>query len=433
MRKVFGLLLGTLFVMCMGNACDDVKDATENLCGPCGEVSAGDDFISGDARLDGFFKAVGTLGAATAQVEVDLKEELLALGAVFDANVNAEMSIEDIASSVRAAIDAEISANVEGGIEVDFVPPKCQAAVDVAVDAQAHCEAQAGCDISAECESGEVSFSCKGNCTGGCEGTCEGGCSVEASGSCEGTCTGACQMDVAAVCEGICRGTCSGTCSLQNNAGECEGTCDGECQGSCELKAGGTCEGECHGECEVSVEAECEGECHGSCEGECSGGCEGEVTPPSCSAEGSCDASADCQASAKAQASASLECTPPTLTFRYDFAADVDADAGAEFVAKMAMLKVHMMGIVQGMFKMRALVDVNYAAELGIEPPVVAIAGQVEALLTADLDSFNIPPGRLVCVFPAFEEAFDIMTNLVTGLGGTFTAQVEIVGVLNVL
>jgi len=280
-----------------------------------------------------------------------------------------------------------------------------------------------------------VEVSCSGSCSGGCSGECSGGCVMEASGICEGTCTGSCELEVGGTCEGICRGGCSGECSLVNSQGECEGECDGECSGSCELKAGGECSGECHGECEVEVTAECSGECHGSCSGSCSGGCEGEVTPPSCSAEGSCDATADCQASASAQGSASLECTPPTLNLRYDFKVELenDLEAQAKFVAKMAALKVHMMGIVQGMYKMRALVDPDYAASLGIDPPLVMIAGQFEVLLTADLDSFDIPPGKLPCVLPALEESVDILTDMSTDLAGVFQAQFEIVGVLDVL
>jgi len=43
------------------------------------------------------------------------------------------------------------------------------------------------------------------------------------------------------------------------------------------------------------------------------------------------------------------------------------------------------------MAKMRALVDADYAAELGIECPLVAITGQVKAMVTADLTSYDIP------------------------------------------
>ena len=113
MRKVFGLLLGTLFVMCMGNACDDVKDATENLCGPCGEVSAGDDFISGDARLDGFFKAVGSFGSATDVIDGSFKADMMALGELFGVADMEGMSITELTAAVKAAIEAEIDANIE--------------------------------------------------------------------------------------------------------------------------------------------------------------------------------------------------------------------------------------------------------------------------------------------------------------------------------
>jgi hypothetical protein len=157
------------------------------------------------------------------------------------------------------------------------------------------------------------------------------------------------------------------------------------------------------------------------------------VTPPSCSADGSCDATADCQAAAEAQGSASLECTPPTLTFRYDFQADVDGEARAAFVAKMAALKVHMLGIVQGLFKMRALFEPGYSAELGIDPPLVLITGQIHALVDAGVGSFDIAPGRIDCLLAALEDAAELLAELAVGLGDTFAAQLEIVLVLDVL
>lgn len=429
MKRAFGLL----FVMCLGSNCDDARNVSEDFCGPCGSVSAGEGFISGDARIDGLFKSIGTIGSATAQIEVDLEEDLLTLARAFEVQVTGDMSLEAIATAVRSAIDVEISANVQGDIQLDFVPPQCQAAVDMAVEAQAHCEAQAGCEVSAECEGADVAVSCAGTCSGECSGTCTGGCVVEVSGSCEGTCTGACQLEVGGACDGICRGECDGECSLTNTAGDCEGSCSGQCTGSCELKAGGSCTGTCHGECETTADAACEGKCHGSCSAQCSGGCEGEATPPSCSAEGSCEATADCQASAKAQGSANLQCTPPTLTFRYDLKAEVDGNTRAAFVAKMAALKVHMMGIVQGMFKMRALIDPDYAAELGIEPPLGMTVGQLQILFESDLDSLDLPPGRFACVLSALEESMDIISNMAFGLGYAYVAQLEIISVFDIL
>ena len=412
-------------------------DAAEKLCGPCGDVYAGDDFISGDARLDGLFKAVGSFGKATAAIDASFRADVEALADVFGVEYTADMDIGDLVADVKGEINAEINASVSGSLKVVFVEPKCEASVNVAVEAQANCEAKAGCEVSAECEGGELAVSCEGTCSGSCSGGCTGGCKVEASGTCEGKCEGSCSLDVAATCEGVCKGECSGECSayVENASGEmeCDGKCEGECTGTCELAAAAECSGECHGKCEIEVEGECEGECHGSCDAECSGGCEGTATPPSCSAEGSCEASADCQASASAQASAELSCTPPRLDIRFEFDASLDAAARAEFTAKMAELKVRMVGIIQGMFKMRALIDADYAAEIGIEPPIAQITGQVQGMVNANFDDFDIPAGRLVCVLPAFEDSVDIMVEAGTSLTGTLQAQIDIVGVLDIM
>ncbi|HUT78358.1 MAG TPA: hypothetical protein VM285_11760 [Polyangia bacterium] len=472
MKKVLGLVLVVLTMGLIASC-----DAADKLCGPCGDVYAGDDFISGDARLDGIFKAVGSFGSATAAIDASFNADVMALGEVFGlAKADMEgLEIDALVELVKGEIETEIDANVSGSLSVVFVEPKCSASLDVAVEAQASCEASAGCEIDAECAAGEIAVSCSGSCTGGCKGGCEGemkcSASVEADGTCggtcegtcevkgpalecSGTCSGTCTVQAGATCEGTCNGNCTGTCDGSSAegvacAGECEGECSAEChiqgsascEGSCNGKCegtppSGTCEGTCKGECKATVaaEAECGGEvkCEGECTGECSGGCEGEVTPPSCSLDAECSAEANCDASASAQASASLECTPPSLEISFQIDASLSAQAKAEFKAKMGELKVKMIGIIQGMFKMRALIDAEYAAELGFEPPLVQITAAVEGLLSADLDSFDIPVGRLPCVLPAFQDSAEILASAATDLVVTFQAQLEIASVLNI-
>ena len=77
-----------------------------------------------------------------------------------------------------------------------------------------------------------------------------------------------------------------------------------------------------------------------------------------------------------------MECTPPSLDIAFDFKAGLDAQAKAEFMADIELFRVKMMAIAQGMFKLRALVDAEYAAELGIESPVAVIQGQLTAMLS---------------------------------------------------
>lgn len=452
-------------------ACEEISEA----CGPCGSVTTGDTTISGDARLDGFFKAVGTLGSATASIQADFRGELEALAEAFGVVGAADLELDALVTQVRAAIEADINGHVSGDLSVKYEPPKCSASASVAVEAQAQCEAKAKCSVSAECQSGEVDVSCSGQCSGTCEGTCDGGytCEIEVeadgtcggscSGSCEvkgpsvecsGTCAGTCTVEAGMECSGTCDGLCTGTCDGDTADGvDCAGVCEGECDAQCHIQGSGTCEGTCNGECEytpadgscegsckgechanIDVEATCEGEpitCEGTCEGSCSAECNGTVTPPSCSADGSCEASADCQASASAQASASLECTPPSLEIDFNLSAGLDAQAKAEFLARMEELKVRMVAIVQGMFKLRALVDTDYAAEIGIESPITVLETQIQGFIDAGIEGFDIPIGLLPCVIPAFQETVDIIGSVAVDTHATVQGQLSIITVLD--
>jgi hypothetical protein len=468
-----------LLALCIAGAASLIaatgcKDPLE-ACGKCGKVSTGDTTISGDARLDGFFKAVGTLGSATASIDADFRGEVEALAEAFGsacaaddaATPCAELSIGDLVAEVKGSIETEIDTQTSAGISVKYEPPKCSANVSVAVEAQAQCEAKADCDVSAECSAGEVAVNCSGQCSGTCDGTCDGELKCEASASvsgtcegdcsgscmvtgpavaCEGTCSGTCTVEADMECSGTCDGNCTGTCDGEAVEGvACDGICEGECSAECHIQGSATCEGTCNGECEYTpAEAQCEGtckgecmaevdtdgtcsgeppHCEGSCEGTCSAECTGTVTPPACSAEGSCEASADCQASASAQASASMECTPPSLEIDFKLAVGLDAQAKAEFLAKMEELGVRMVAIAQGMVKLRLLVDADYAASLDIDSPVAIMEAQIDGFVDAGIGDFDVPVGLLPCVIPAFEETLDILDSLINDTTATISGQ----------
>jgi hypothetical protein len=221
-----------------------------------------------------------------------------------------------------------------------------------------------------------------------------------------------------------------GNCSAQDSQGNCAGTCDGECTGTCELTVAAECSGTCSGKCLVNQgSAECTGEvsCRGSCDAECTGGCEGSFTPPSASAM--CDASAECQASAKAEASASLECTPPQLDIDYAYAANLDAEAQAEFSAKLTELRTRGIAIVQGAAKYGALLNGRVDGQVVFDPaPLEELTGEIEGLITANaFADFDIPIGKIACVLPAFEEAADIVGELATETSTTLEAQADFV------
>jgi hypothetical protein len=439
MRKyVYGLgaiivpvVLGaTLTAGCTDENGNSTLPGGGDVCGPCGVIVNGDVGISGDARLDGFFKALGTINNTTTAIKADFDANIRALAAVYDVELGATINATAV-GELTAAIEADVTANLDGGLQVVYQPPQCQANVNVAFEAEARCEVQADCQVQAD--PGEISVACEGQCSGGCEGSCTGdfSCEVQApSIACTGRCEGSCALMAAAACEGTCHGTCSGACSATDASGNCNGTCEGNCAGTCEFTAAATCNGTCSGKCLVNQgSAQCTGDvsCRGSCSAGCTGSCEGNFTPPSASA--SCDAAADCQASAKAEANASLECTPPQLTVDYAFAANVNAQAQAAFTARLSELKLRGAAIIQGAAKYEALLTGEVEGEVVFDPsPVAQLQASVRALANVDaIGRFDIAVGKLPCVVPAFREAVTLSGSLLTDTQTTLAAQGEFV------
>jgi len=428
--RTFGLLAGGIVAglsLTAVQGCDEASGLADDICGPCGTIAGGSLSISGSAKLDGFFNAVGQLSNATAQIRGQFNADILALADVYGlarAEVNA-----DFVAQLIAKIKADFSANLDGGIKVVYKPAECQANISVAVDAQAKCEVEAKCDVQATPPTVEVE--CKGGCSGGCSGECTGeaSCAVKApSITCEGKCEGSCTVEAGAACDGTCRGDCMGNCSVVDSSGQCAGSCDGMCQGSCELKAAASCSGTCNGTCLVdqgSASCTAEAECRGSCDAKCSGSCTGQATPPSASAD--CDASADCKAQASAQASASLECTPPSLDLQYAFAANVDANAQGAFLARIGELRVRGAAILQGGAKLTALIDGKIDGEVVFAAaPLAQITAQLQVVIDAGVEGdlfANVPKGRLLCVIPAFNEAISRLGSVAGEVGGTVQAQ----------
>lgn len=430
MRKnklgTIGLLAGGL-IAGVGITATQGCDAADGVCGPCGTIASGQLSIAGNAQLDGFFAAVAQLQNATVKINGDFEANIVALADVYGLG-KVEFSA-DLVTDVIAAIKADFAANLEGGIQVVYKPPACQANIDVSVQAQASCEAQAECDVKVD--PGEVSVKCEGSCSGGCSGECSGdfSCEVKApSIACEGKCEGSCQLDAAASCDGTCRGDCSGTCSARDSEGKCAGSCDGMCSGSCEFKAAASCSGSCSGKCLVDQgSAQCTGEvsCRGSCNAECSGGCEGKATPPSASAD--CEASAKCNAQAEAQASASLECTPPSLDLQFGFKGGLDGAAQAQFLARIGELKVRGIAILQGTAKLKALIDGEVNGEVVFDPsPLAQVTGSIQGIISAGVSGdLNIAAGRLPCVIPALQEAVKVLGDIGASVGGTIKGQAD--------
>ena len=407
---------------------------SSDVCGPCGSIATGQVSVSGNAQLDGFFAAVADLGKATTTIKGEFDANVRALASLYgmvDANAVVDAAF---VADLKAKIQADFQANVSGGLRIVYKPPECKADINVAVEAQASCEAQAECDVNAN--PGMVSVECSGTCEGSCSGTCMGevSCKTPSAGiSCSGECEGSCELSGAASCDGTCHGDCSGNCSAMNAAGECHGSCDADCTGSCEFTARASCMGTCHGTCYAMADpGGCEGDvgCSGSCMGQCSGDCKGEATPPSASAD--CDASADCQAQAKAQASANVECTPPRFDWEFEFAAGVNAEAQAAFIARLSELRVRGAAIIAGFAKASALITGEFEGEVIFDhAPVAALTASIEGLISAGVKGdFDIPAGRIACVIPALKDAGKILGSAATDFTATISLQAQVAGAL---
>ena len=420
--KKLGYFAAPALVVAMGSLAATGCDAEDLGCGPCGSVVTGDVGISGNAKLDGFFAAVSQLNNATVSASGDFELGLSNLEAAWGITAEANASLDDRVDEILLAIKGDFGASAEASLFIKVAPAMCSANVDIAIEAQANCEAKAGCE--GEVDPGSVEVVCEGECTGSCEGGCaadvEVMCEIDAGGvACEGSCEGTCELDASLDCSGTCVGECDGECSVVNADGSCNGSCEGECNGTCEVSGGAECSGSCHGSCvieepEGGCEASAEVKCEGKCEGTCSGGCTGEATPPSARVD--CEASADCNAQASAQGSASLECTPPSIEWGVDFGADASASVQAELGAKLAALRANAGVMLGSTTKLQALFTGEVNGEVAFEvAPVDAVAASLEGVISAGVDGelfADIPAGRITCVIPAMKEAASLIVSV---------------------
>ena len=177
-KYVYGLgalVAPSLIGMLVATGCskeDGGLPGGDDICGPCGEIAKGDVGISGDVRVDGFFKALGNIQIATSTIQADFDANIRALAATYDVQLTGNVINAAAVAQLTAAIRADFDANIQGSVSVDYQPPRCEASVNVAVQAQAQCEVKAGCE--ADINAGELSVACEGQCTGKCEGECTG-------------------------------------------------------------------------------------------------------------------------------------------------------------------------------------------------------------------------------------------------------------------
>jgi hypothetical protein len=380
-----GLLSGILLA---APGCDPAIDFLEECGLTCPEegVAMGNASISGIVSVDAFFSAVIDVRDTAVLVSDGVRAELEGMAASLDVQVDASWSIAQLSEAVVAGLQAKLEANInlDVGLAIKYEPPRCEASVEVAVDAAAECDVEAS--------PGSIEAKCMGSCEVSADVAAE--CSAMGTLTCTGkapmfkcdtpTCKGDCQLTVAAGCEGTCNGRCTGECSActggvceTNGMGEiinCVGSCSADCEGTCELEGGGMCNGRCEGECTYTPDAGvmCEAGATAKCDVsamadvECQGQCEGSVEPP--------EVSAECQASVEAKAEASVECTPPSLTVNFEFAAGLDADAQADFKIWLEGFKVRFAGLL--------------AATAKLDRVGIAATGLIDAAGTAVGDAF---------------------------------------------
>lgn len=406
-----GLLAGALLSV---QGCDpgDLAEQCGLVCPDTG-IADGNAAISGVVSIDSFFSAVITVRDASANVAGSMRAELEGIAASLEIEGYADMDLDALTAAVAGGLQAKFDTYLEGGLTINFTPAKCEANIDIAVQAAAECDVEADPgSIEAKCEgkcevTAEVAAECEAmgtlECTGTapnfeCEGSCQGSCQLEAAASCSGSCSGE--------CDAACSSCVGGNCDVQGNVTmNCNGSCMGMCTGTCELEAAGECSGRCEGECtytppmggcEAGATAKCD--VSAMADAECSGKCEGSVEPPMVSAE--------CQASVDAKAKAEVVCTPPSLDVQFAFAGGLDADAQAEF-------KIWLEG-----FKTR------FAAMAAIRGKLDSVQLAAEGLISASAD---IIPGVIDDI--KAEGGLDLKVTV--GLGCAIAEAGEVGGVLN--
>ncbi len=407
-----GLLSGMLL---SAQGCEGLSDLAEQCGLVCPEtgIVEGNAAISGVVSIDSFFSAVLAVRDATASVSGTVRAELEGIAASLGIEGYADLSMNDLTAQVVAGLQLKFDTYLDGGLEIVFEPPRCEADIEVAAKAAAECDV--------EVEPGEVSASCEGKCEVSAEvaAECEAMGTLECTGTAPnldcsaGTCQGTCQLEVAAECTGTCSGECQGSCSsciggncdVQGNVTtNCAGSCMGMCQGTCELEAGGGCAGRCEGSCTYTpamggCEADATAKCDvsGMADAQCEGKCEGEVRPP--------EVSAECQASVEAKAKAEVQCTPPSLSVRFAFKGGLDVQEEAEFKAWLEGFKT------------------RFAAMLAARAKLESVGVAAEGLITA---SANLIPD----VIDEIEAEGGLSLRVSVGLGCALTEAEAVGGML---
>ena len=309
----------------------DVGDAGATSSSGGGPSSAclpdATDIRTGVIQVDGLLDAADTMIAEFERVETDFHSRIEVMAGALSLDTSGGYSSE-LVDDVIAALSEDSVAYSHYGVAVFIDEVECRVDVEMALEQQRRCEAEAGCDTSVE----STEVECAGLCLGDCAGPCDL-CRTPSSTTCDESCLGTCQLEAAADCEGLCEGTCSGSCTAYSGS-DCAGDCDGICQGSCELFVQESCSGLCEGSCTTSSSTACPATaaCIGHCEGICTGDCIGRPVP--IPGDPACESADHCATLASLLGAASVICDPPGVTAAFDVGEDVSAGDAAQFRAR---------------------------------------------------------------------------------------------------
>ena len=408
------LTIGALAVTAQG--CEEANQAAEACKLTCAAegIAEGNASISGLASVDSFFSAVVNFGKAALEVQAGVDAELRGIA------VSLGLEGGATAAEIRGALSAKLEGAIDGGLKIEYAPPRCTVAASVAVDAAAKCDA--------EVDPGMATVECKGTCTvdASAEASCDASATVICKGTapelkCDGTCTGSCELSGSLQCNGTCNGTCEGTCSVTGADGQCAGECMGQCKGSCELKAGAACEGSCQGSCEYQApEGGCEADAEVRCQAaadasaSCNGSCDGEVVPPK--------AKAECEASVEAEAKLRAECTPPSLEIRWQWSAEFAGDvaAQAQFKAWVEGFRGRYAGLLAATARGKLVLD----AGAGLGEAAGSLVGSIQSDFGAE-GGIRASVG-IKCAVEQLGAVATVIADGTGALGGSLQASAEI-------
>lgn len=372
-------LATALAIPVLVNGCSSDNPVTGAVC--CTEFKVGgtiDAKIGGSAQSQVAAQAVADLGGIASASVDDLTTACRNISQDLDApkaDQDAAEATADKRERLKAWCDlavkqiGSVKASASATINIEVVPPKCEASISAKANCQAKCDVSGKCDIKAnppKCTGGTLQVSCKGDCTA------SAGATVSCEGTCSGNCSGSCTASGGVDCTGKCEGTCEAGGSTGGSGAQMDGTCKGVCKGTCSVtppnvKCSGSCAGKCDAACKGSATASVK----------CDGTCAGDFEPLKCEGgklEGGCKVDAKCDANCDASVSAKAECTPPAVK------AVVTASAKAELVGKLEATLEANLPLV---FAFKAKLE-------GIAAVTGSLAGNIDAV--ADIKVACIPP-----------------------------------------